>query len=288
MRFVRFNDRGQLGLAVATPDAKSTYKGWLASDSEFPGDLTPVQIRDGSLDALAEKLLRGRVVDMGSVIHLPPLAGASKIICVGLNYVDHSVESGFKPPAYPTIFSRFESSLIGHGASLVRPLASEQFDYEGEMVVVIGRGGRYIAKDDALSHVLAYSIFNDASVRDYQLVSPQWTIGKNFDGSGAFGPCLVTADELPPGGKTLGIRTRLNGQVVQEASVDDLIFDVASLISILSQTLTLQPGDIIVSGTPAGVGMARKPPLWMKAGDICEVEVDGIGVLRNPVHDEVR
>jgi 2-keto-4-pentenoate hydratase/2-oxohepta-3-ene-1,7-dioic acid hydratase in catechol pathway len=154
------------------------------------------------------------------------------------------------------------------------------------MVAVIGSGGRHIAEADALDHVIGYSIFNDASVRDYQRKSPQWTIGKNFDKTGAFGPYLITADELPPGGKGLRIQTRLNGIVVQDASTNDMIFSVARLISILSEAITLSPGDILVSGTPAGVGMARKPPLFMKHGDVCEVEIKGIGILRNRIEDE--
>jgi acylpyruvate hydrolase len=168
----------------------------------------------------------------------------------------------------------------------VRPRVSDKFDYEGELVVVIGRGGRAISKDAALSHVIGYSIFNDASVRDYQMKSTQWTMGKNFDGTGAFGPHLVTADELPAGGAGLRLQTRLNGKVVQDASTAELIFDVKTLISLLSEAFTLESGDIIVSGTPSGVGFARKPPLWMKAGDVCEVEIEGVGTLVNPVADE--
>jgi 2-keto-4-pentenoate hydratase/2-oxohepta-3-ene-1,7-dioic acid hydratase in catechol pathway len=217
---------------------------------------------------------------------LPPLPVPGKIICVGLNYVDHSIESGFVPPDYPTIFTRFASSLVGAGAPIIRPRVSTQLDYEGEMVAVIGTGGRHIPEENALDHVIGYSIFNDASVRDYQKKAPQWTIGKNFDGTGAFGPYLVTADELPRGGKGLHIQTRLNGQLVQDASTNDMVFSVAKLISILSEAITLSPGDVIVSGTPAGVGMARKPPLFMKHGDLCEIEIEGIGVLRNPVQDE--
>jgi 2-keto-4-pentenoate hydratase/2-oxohepta-3-ene-1,7-dioic acid hydratase in catechol pathway len=155
------------------------------------------------------------------------------------------------------------------------------------MVAIIGVGGRHIKEQDALAHVLGYSIFNDASVRDYQKKSPQWTIGKNFDGTGAFGPCLVTADELPPGGSGLHIQTRLNGTVVQSASTNDMVFSVARLISILSEAITLSPGDLIVTGTPAGVGMARKPPLFMKQGDVCEVEIEGIGILTNSVQNEL-
>jgi 2-keto-4-pentenoate hydratase/2-oxohepta-3-ene-1,7-dioic acid hydratase in catechol pathway len=154
------------------------------------------------------------------------------------------------------------------------------------MVAIIGTGGRHIAESDALDHVIGYSLFNDASVRDYQKKSTQWTIGKNFDRTGAFGPWLVTADEVPPGGKGLHIQTRLNGVVVQDASTDDMVFGVARLISILSEAITLSPGDILVTGTPAGVGMARKPPLFMKPGDVCEVEIEGIGILRNKIEDE--
>lgn len=151
---------------------------------------------------------------------------------------------------------------------------------------MIGRGGRHIRKARALDHVRGYALFNEGSVRDYQFKSPQWTVNKNFDGTGAFGPFLVTADELPPDCKGLRLRTRLNGEVVQDASTDDMVFDVATLVAIISEAITLQPGDLIVTGTPSGVGMARKPPLFMKPGDVCEVEVEGLGVLVNAVEDE--
>ncbi len=159
-------------------------------------------------------------------------------------------------------------------------------DYEGEIAVVIGKAGRNIARAAALDHVFGYSLFNDASLRDYQTRTPQWTIGKNFDGTGAFGPYIVTSDELPAGAKGLQLQTLLNGEVVQNGNTDDLIFDVATLVSLLSEVMTLSPGDMIVTGTPAGVGVARKPPLWMKPGDVCEVRADGLGVLRNPISDE--
>jgi len=282
MRFVRFRQGGRLGLAVAGSDGG--FRGWMEGDAKYPGDLTPSSLQN--LAALARALGEGEPVDIALVERLVPLARVGKIICIGLNYADHSAESGFKVPEFPTVFARFESSLVGDGAALVRPFVSEQFDYEGEVVAVIGKGGRYIPKARALEHVAAYSIFNDASVRDVQLRTPQWTLGKNFDGTGAFGPWLVTSDEVRHGAKGLRIRTRLNGVVVQDATTDDLIFDVPTLISDLSATLTLEPGDIIVTGTPSGVGMARKPPLWMKHGDICEVEVESIGVLRNRVHGE--
>jgi 2-keto-4-pentenoate hydratase/2-oxohepta-3-ene-1,7-dioic acid hydratase in catechol pathway len=266
----------------------SEFRGIDASDAMFPGWLDELIAEGGqALQAAGEKLACGRRIDAKAVEWLPPISAPGKIICVGLNYVDHSIESGFVPPAYPTLFARFSSSLIGHGAAIRRPEASIQLDYEGEMVAIIGTAGRHIPLAQALSHVAGYSIFNDASIRDFQTKSPQWTVGKNFDGTGSFGPIFVTADELPPGGKGLRIQTRLNGEVVQNASTNDMIFDVASLISIISEAITLEPGDILVTGTPAGVGMARKPQLFMKHGDVCEIELEGVGILSNVVADDV-
>ena len=207
----------------------------------------------------ARMLAAGKRLDRDRIRFLPSLANPLKIVCVGLNYADHAKESPYEQPKYPALFSRFNSTLVGHGAPIIRPRVSEQLDYEGEL---------------------------DASVRDYQFKSPQWTVGKNFDATGAFGPSLVTADELPPGARGLRLQTRLNGQVVQDATSADMLFDVVSLITIISEAMTLEVGDVIVSGTPAGVGFARKPPLWMKQGDVCEVEIEGIGVLRNPIVDE--
>jgi 2-keto-4-pentenoate hydratase/2-oxohepta-3-ene-1,7-dioic acid hydratase in catechol pathway len=226
------------------------------------------------------------LLDGAGIEYSPPLENPGKIICIGLNYHDHSAESGFKSPDYPTVFGRFSSSLIGHLQPIVRPRVSEQLDYEGELAVIIGKGGRSIPKESALEHVAGYSLFNDASIRDYQFKSPQWTVGKNFDGTGAFGPEFISADELPPGCKGVRFQTRLNDQVVQQGNIDDLIFDVASLISILSVAFTLSPGDVIVSGTPGGVGLARKPPLWMKPGDICTIASEELGELRNPIVNE--
>ena len=285
MRFAAFLSGEQKGLAVAGPDGE--FHGLMANDAAYPGSLDTLIVKGrATLDAAVAVLENGAPIDLEEVTLLPPLSSPGKIICVGLNYVDHSLESGFTPPDYPTIFTRFTSTLVGAGSPIIRPLASTELDYEGEMVAVIGVEGRHIAEADALDHVIGYSIFNDASVRDYQRKAPQWTIGKNFDGTGAFGPYLVTADELPAGGQGLSIQTRLNGSIMQNASTNDMIFSVARLISILSEAITLSPGDILVSGTPSGVGMARKPPLFMKAGDVCEVEIEHIGILRNHVKDE--
>lgn len=285
MRFMAFEQSGEAGLAVA--GSNGTFKGLLASDVNFPGGLDMILARGpGSLSHASTTLSGGSDIDLEEVQAAPPLAAPGKIICIGLNYANHAAEGGFTPPDHPTVFARFTTSLIGDGAPLIRPRVSDQFDYEGELVAVIGKPGRHIPAASALDHVVGYSIFNDASVRDYQLRTPQWTVGKNFDGTGAFGPVFVTSDELPAGAKGLQLTTRLNGEVVQNASTDDLIFDVATLVSQLSEAMTLNVGDIIVTGTPAGVGAVRKPPLWMKDGDMCEVEIEKIGVLRNPVRDE--
>lgn len=227
------------------------------------------------------------IIDAVGLTFLPPLTRPPKIICVGLNYADHTKESRYEQPEYPTIFFRVHTSLVAHEQPLIRSKLSDSLDFEGEIAVVLGKGGRYISKEQALSCVAGYALFNDGSVREYQFKSPQWTVGKNFDGTGAFGPDLVTADELPPGAKGLRLETRLNGEIVQSASTDDMVFDVASLISIVSEAISLEPGDVIVTGTPSGIGWARTPKLLMKPGDVCEVTVAGIGTLRNRVMDEV-
>ena len=285
MRFAAYRDNGIEGLAVAK--GNGPFHGYALSDIGHRGALAELICREReALLAAGQALLSGPEIDLSAVDVLPPLPVPGKILCVGLNYADHSAESGYELPTYPTMFARFPSSLIGHGAPIIRPRVSEQLDFEGEFVAVIGRGGRDIPKASALDHVIAYSLFNDASIRDYQFKAPQWTMGKNFDGTGAFGPYLVTSDDLPLGCEGLRLQTRLNGALVQDASTDDLVFDVATLVSTLSEALTLEPGDIIVTGTPSGVGLARKPPLWMRPGDVCEVELEGLGVLRNPVADQ--
>lgn len=202
---------------------------------------------------------------------------------MGLNYVDHAAEGHFEIPNAPTIFGRFASSLIGDGAPIVRPRVSDQLDFEGELVAVIGRGGRDIDRADALDHVAGYSIFNDASIRDWQFQTPQWTLGKDFDDTGAFGPGFVPAFALPRGARGLRLQTRLNGVVVQDASIDDMIFPVEGLVVLLSQAMTLEAGDVIVTGTPAGVGFARTPPLWMTAAARDSKQSQ---VMREPVQTE--
>ncbi|WP_428391535.1 fumarylacetoacetate hydrolase family protein [Lichenicoccus sp.] len=286
MEFAAYVQDGRAGLAAT--DGSRPFHGLSLEDPRSPGDLLTLLQQGGDALAQAGRLLldAGAPIRLEDVILHPPIRNPGKIICIGLNYADHSAESGFKQPEYPAVFARFASSLVGHQAAIVRPSVSEQLDYEGEVVAVIGKAGRAIERAAALDHVAGYSLFNDASVRDYQFKSQQWTVGKNFDGTGAFGPVFVTAEGLPSGCKGLRLKTRLNGMVVQDASLDDLVFDVATLVSLLSVPFALEPGDIIVTGTPAGVGLARTPPLWMKPGDVCEVEVQGIGTLRNPIIDE--
>ena len=237
------------------------------------GDLPPVA---AAIDAAATTL------PLASLTLAPVVPNPDKIICVGLNYRDHVAETGRTVTEKPALFARFAGSQVGHGQPLIRPAASEEFDYEGELAVVIGRGGRHIAAADALTHVAGYACYNEGSVRDWQRHTSQFLAGKTFAGTGAFGPCLVTADEIPDP-STLTLETRVNGQVVQHTTTDMLITPVPDLIAYISTILPLLPGDVIVSGTPGGVGSKRKPPLWLRPGDIVEVEISGIGILRNPV-----
>jgi 2-keto-4-pentenoate hydratase/2-oxohepta-3-ene-1,7-dioic acid hydratase in catechol pathway len=218
---------------------------------------------------------------------LAPVPDPRKIICIGLNYRDHAAESGVSPPNEPILFSKYATALIGHGASIVLPAASQEVDYEAELVVVIGRGGRHIARKRGLEHVGGYAVSHDVSARDWQLNKPgkQWMAGKTFDTFAPVGPELVTPDEIPDP-HNLGIRLRLNGQTMQDSSTSQLIFQVDELVAYLSGVFTLEPGDLIFTGTPPGVGMARKPPVWLKPGDVVEVEIDHLGTLRNSVIDE--
>lgn len=278
---ILYEDKPSVG--VKTPEG---LRGFIEGERGWAGDILHALKVSGSLLDLGSELAKGQIFDSARISFRPPLQSPPKTICIGLNYASHTGETIYDQPDYPTIFGRFASSLIGHDSPMILPQSSHQLDYEGEMAVVIGKGGRHITRDRALEHVAGYSIFNDGSIRDFQFKSPQWTIGKNFDGTGAFGPFLVTPDELPTGAAGLQLTTRLNGVEVQSANTSELIFDVATLIVTLSEAVTLEPGDVIVSGTPSGIGHAKKPPLYMKAGDVCEVEIEGLGVLRNVVTDE--
>ncbi|HEU4408433.1 MAG TPA: fumarylacetoacetate hydrolase family protein [Polyangiaceae bacterium] len=224
-------------------------------------------------------------LELAGLEFAPVVPDPEKIICVGVNYEGHRVETGRDRTEHPVLFTRFANSQVGHGRPLVRPRVSAQLDYEGELAVVIGRRGRHVARGEALGLVAGYACYNDASVRDWQRHTHQFTPGKNFVGTGAFGPFLVGADEVPDPAALL-LTTRVNGAEVQRASTSELIFDVPALIAYCSTFTELAPGDVIVTGTPSGVGHKRTPPLYLKAGDVVEVEIAGVGLLRNPVVDE--
>lgn len=234
--------------------------------------------------AIASHALR---LPLASLQLAPVLPEPGKIVCLGLNYYDHAKEGGREKPVYPWFFLRCASSLLAPDARALRPKVSERLDWEAELAVVIGKTVKHCTLDNALEAVFGYSVFNDISVRDYQKKTPQWSIGKNFDRTGPFGPVLVTADELPPGATDLRIQARLNGQTMQDANTRDMIWGVAETITLLTECMTLEPGDVIVMGTPAGVGQARTPPVWMKHGDVVEIEIESIGVLRNTIENEV-
>lgn len=276
MRFTTYLRNGQPRLAVVDGDAAIDLADSLRAELEAGRDLLAA-----GREAIASDRPRLNLADL-ALAPLVPEPG--KTVCLGLNYFDHAKEGGRDKPEYPWFFFRGKSSLVGHGQPGLLPKASSRFDYEAEMAVVIGKTvPRHVAQADALQYVFGYSCFNDMSVRDFQKRTPQWTIGKNFDATGGFGPVLVTADELAPGATGLRIQSRLNGQVMQDANTDDMIFGVAETIALLAECMTLEPGDAIIMGTPAGVGQARNPPVWMKAGDVIEIEIEKIGVLRNPI-----
>jgi len=222
---------------------------------------------------------------LDEVTLLPVIPDPDKILCVGLNYKSHIEETGRSDSDYPTIFTRFTNTQVGHGQPMIRPKDSDNYDYEGELALIIGTGGRHISEADALKHIAGYSCYNDGSIRDWQRHTSQFTPGKNFPGTGGFGPWMVTADEIPDPA-SMHLVTRLNGEVMQDATTDLLVFTVPVLIHYISTFTELVPGDVIVTGTPGGVGFKRNPPVFMKDGDTVEIEIDKIGILSNPIADE--
>ncbi len=284
MRFVTFQKDASARLGVLTGDEIADLSGLAGAPASLFDLLQAGGDAVASVKPLVEKAPR---LPLSGASLLPVIPRPGKIICLGLNYAEHAAEGGREKPDYPNFFMRSATTLIGQGASIPRPRVSEQLDFEAELAAIIGRRvPRHVAKTEALSYVAGYACFNDVSVRDYQRRTPQWTIGKNFDGTGPFGPAFVTADELPQGARGLKIESRLNGKVMQSANTRDMIFPVDETIMLLSQCMTLEPGDVLVMGTPAGVGFARTPPVWMKAGDTIEVEIEGVGLLSNPVVNE--
>ncbi len=231
---------------------------------------------------LAAAVSTGATIDPGSVRLLAPIREPQKVICVGLNYADHARESGLEPPPEPVIFNKFPTAVAAHGDTIPLPGESQEVDYEAELVVVIGRRARRVAVENALDYIGGYCVGNDVSARDWQIGKPgkQWLLGKTFDGFAPFGPELVTPDEVGDPGH-LRIQCRVNGQVLQDSNTEQLIFSVPQLVAYISQVCTLLPGDVIFTGTPPGVGFARKPPIFLKPGDVVEVEIERIGLLRN-------
>jgi 2-keto-4-pentenoate hydratase/2-oxohepta-3-ene-1,7-dioic acid hydratase in catechol pathway len=271
-------DAEVIDLQEADPNAPNDLRDWLARTD---GDLTPLAELARQAPASARRPLDG--LDFAL-----PVARPGKIVCLGLNYLEHAKEGPMRDniPEFPTVFFRSLTSTVPHEKAIIRPQVSETLDYEAELVAVIGKRAKHVAAADAISYVAGYSCFNDGSVREFQRRTSQWDMGKNFDRTGGFGPWLVTADELPPGAAGLKISSRLNGTVMQSDTTANMMFPVAEFIADISRAMTLEPGDLLVTGTPSGVGHARKPPVWMRAGDVCEIEIEGIGVLRNPIEAE--
>jgi 2-keto-4-pentenoate hydratase/2-oxohepta-3-ene-1,7-dioic acid hydratase in catechol pathway len=240
------------------------------------------------LDGLRSRVAAydGATVALDDVEYQVLIPRPGKVICIGRNYAAHAAEGGAETPTYPEIFFRGPTSLVAHQKSIIRPRCSEMLDFEAEVAFLIGKSCRHASKENALDFIAGYTLFNEATIRNYQKFSSQWTIGKNFDSTGAFGPELVTSDELPDGIAGMSLTCRLNGELMQDGRTDDLVFPVRTLVAILSECMTLEPGDVVVTGTPAGVGYARKPPIWMKPGDTVEVESPGIGKLVNTIRDE--
>ncbi len=269
---IRLDDQ-VLPLGIVAPDLPDSILGVLAG-----GHLETLRAKAASFagDGIA-------VADIEYQVLIPR---PGKVICIGRNYAAHATEGGAATPTYPEVFFRGPTSLVAHQGHILRPKCSEMLDFEGEIALVIGKSCRHATEENALDYIAGYTLFNEATIRNYQKFSSQWTIGKNFDNTGAFGPELVTSDELPDGIAGLNLRTHLNGELMQDGQTNDLVFPVRTLIAILSECMTLEPGDVVVTGTPAGVGFARKPPVWMKAGDTIEIEVTGIGKLVNTIRDE--
>jgi len=276
-------DFAKAGVSQNNADANAGSLSWFDLDSELLknavaafGDLH----RDGA--ELLRALEDGRVIKRADVVLLAPVPRPGKLICIGLNYRDHAIESKMPIPERPVVFSKFSSSVIGPGEAVVVPSKSEQVDYEAELAVVIGRRAKNVTPEQAYDYVLGYTIVNDVSARDFQFADGQWQRGKSCDTFAPMGQWIVTTDEIPDP-HTLSIKLRLNGQTMQDSNTNQLIFGVPELIAFLSESITLEPGDVIATGTPPGVGFARKPPVFLKSGDVMEVEIEGIGTLTSPI-----
>jgi 2-keto-4-pentenoate hydratase/2-oxohepta-3-ene-1,7-dioic acid hydratase in catechol pathway len=263
------------------------------ADANMPNDLGEMLRRSNgdlkSITDIARKAPGSARRPLSGLTYTLPVARPGKIICLGLNYLEHVKEGPQRDniPKFPSIFFRVLTSMVPHLQSIVRPKESIQLDYEAEMVAIVGKRAKHLTMTNAIDCIAGYSCANEGSVREFQRHTTQWGMGKNFDRTGGFGPWMVTADEVPPGGKGLKIQSRLNGNTMQSDNTENMMFPLAETLVYLTKGMTLDPGDVILTGTPSGVGHARKPePVWMKAGDTCEIEIEGIGVLRNPIADE--
>jgi 2-keto-4-pentenoate hydratase/2-oxohepta-3-ene-1,7-dioic acid hydratase in catechol pathway len=284
MKFISLSRAGQPAVGcvdqqdvVLLPDAPSGHGivGWLQQPAAKAAEAVAQARRTAT-----------NVIPLAQAKLLPVVPAPGKIICLGLNYADHAAEGGHKKPEYPSFFTRVNTSLAAHGEPLLRPRVSDRFDYEAELAVIIGKRARHLGAANALDVVAGYTCFNDGSLRDYQRKTAQWTIGKNFDRTGPLGPWAVPASELPPGATGLKIESRLNGQVMQSSNTSHMLFPVIETLVLLTEVMTLEPGDVIAMGTPSGVGYARTPPVFMKAGDTIEIDIERIGVLSNGIVDE--
>jgi acylpyruvate hydrolase len=291
MKIVGFRGEDGVRIGVVEGDQVIDLK---AVEPKTPRDLGHLlRLANGDLSSLAGIAKRAPAAarqPLQGITYALPVNNPGKIVCLGLNYLEH-VKEGFQKdniPKFPTIFMRCQTSLVAHERPMLRPQMTNSLDYEAELVVVIGKQAKHLTMANALSCIAGYSCFNDGSVREFQRRTSQWDMGKNFDKTGGFGPWMVTADEVPPAGKGLKIESRLNGKVMQSDNTDNMMFPVAETLVDISQAMTLEPGDILVTGTPSGVGFARNPPVWMNEGDVCEIEIEGVGLLRNPIKNEGR
>jgi 2-keto-4-pentenoate hydratase/2-oxohepta-3-ene-1,7-dioic acid hydratase in catechol pathway len=292
MRLVTFTrgDRHRLGVLVSRGGIEHVVDvGRL--DPSLPSGMRALLGLDEGLERVARLVPAGfdprtlppeAAPPLAEVILAPVVPDPAKLICIGLNYRDHAAETGQALPEVPTVFAKFPNVLIGAGAPIVIPRISSKIDYEAELAFVIGRRARHVPEFQALRHVAGYTCFNDVTARDVQKRSPQWTLGKSFDTFGPLGPALVTADQVPDP-HALAIRCSVGGETLQESSTGAMVFSIAKLVSFLSEILTLEPGDVVVTGTPAGVGFVREPPRYLRAGETVRVEIEGVGVLENPV-----
>jgi len=289
MKIVAFEGQGGPRLGIVEGNEVVDLN---AADTSLPTDLGEwLAKHNGETKPLADLAKRAPASarrPLAGLTYALPIGRPGKVICLGLNYLDHVKEGPNRDniPKFPTIFMRSRTSLVPHGQPIVRPRVTDTLDYEAELILVIGKRAKHLSAGNALSCIAGYCCGNEGSVREFQRKTTQWDMGKNFDRTGGFGPWLVTADELPPGAKGLKIESRLDGKVMQSDNTDNMMFPIVELLVYVTQGMTLEPGDIIFTGTPSGVGHARTPPVFMKNGDICEVEIQGIGVLRNPVVDE--